>query len=226
MKFSPEDYLDLGRTEHQVIFDHVENVWDALPKISAYLQFRLKPAIHGQLIGKPFVSTAVFIGRGTVIEHGAMVKGPAWIGENCHIRNGCYIRENVIVGNGCVLGNSCEFKNSLIFDGAEIPHFNYVGDSILGYKAHLGAGVILSNVKLDRADVSVAGPEGLQSTGLRKFGAVLGDHAEIGCNSVLSPGSIIGRNSILYPGSLWRGVLDANRIVKTRTEQQIIQRKN
>ena len=212
--FSADDLLDLDRTEHGVIFENVTHAWEALAKISAYLQFRLKPGIHGRLIGKPFISGAVYIGPGTVIEHGAMIKGPAWIGEGCEIRNGAYIRENVVVGNGVVLGNSCEFKNCLIFDEAQIPHFNYVGDSILGHKAHLGAGAILSNVRLDHEQISVAASEGPIKTGLKKFGAIIGDRAEIGCNSVLSPGSIIGRDTILYPGTSWRGVLPNNSIGK------------
>ncbi|MFZ4387869.1 MAG: UDP-N-acetylglucosamine diphosphorylase, partial [Chthoniobacterales bacterium] len=119
--FSPDSLLDLDRTEHSVIFENVTHVWEALAKISTYLQFRLKPGIHGKMIGKPFISGAVYIGAGTIIEQGAMIKGPAWIGENCEIRNGAYIRENVVVGNGVVLGNSCEFKNCLIFDEAQIP---------------------------------------------------------------------------------------------------------
>jgi NDP-sugar pyrophosphorylase family protein len=212
--FAPDDLLDLERTEHSVIFENVTHAWEALAKISAYLQFRLKPGIYGKLIGKPFISGAVYIGPGTVIEHGAMIKGPAWIGEGCEIRNGAYIRENVVVGNGVVLGNSCEFKNCLIFDEAQIPHFNYVGDSILGHKAHLGAGAILSNVRLDHEQVAVASPEGPIKTGLKKFGAIVGDRAEIGCNSVISPGSIIGRDTILYPGTSWRGVLPNNSIGK------------
>ncbi|HWB58982.1 MAG TPA: UDP-N-acetylglucosamine diphosphorylase, partial [Chthoniobacteraceae bacterium] len=178
--FAPEKYLDLSHTEHRMLFENAANVWDALKQISSYLKFRLQPAMHGRLIGKPFISNAVFIGQGTVIEQGAMIKGPAWIGENCEIRNGCYIRENVIVGNGAVLGNSCEFKNSIIFDEAQIPHFNYVGDSIVGYKGHLGAGVILSNVKLDHSEVLVTGGHGLIPTGLKKFGAIVGDGVEIG----------------------------------------------
>ena len=224
--FSPADYLDLSRTDHRALFENVSNAWEALKQISTYLQFRLKPGIHGRLIGKPFISAAVYIGKGTIIEQGAMIKGPAWIGENCEIRNGCYIRENVIVGNGCVLGNSCEFKNSILFDEAQVPHFNYVGDSILGHKAHLGAGVILSNVKLDHGEITVLGPDGLPiPTGLRKFGAIVGDHAEIGCNSVLSPGSIIGRNTVLYPGSQWRGCAPAGSIVKHRQEFEIVTRR-
>ena len=212
--FSPDALLDLDRTEHSVIFENVTHAWEALAKISTYLQFRLKPGIHGKLVGKPFISGAVYIGAGTIIEQGAMIKGPAWIGEGCEIRNGAYIRENVVVGNGVVLGNACEFKNCLIFDEAQIPHFNYVGDSILGHKAHLGAGAILSNVRLDHAPISVAAAEAVINTGLKKFGAIIGDRAEIGCNSVLSPGSIIGRDTIIYPGTSWRGVLASNSIAK------------
>ena len=224
--FAPDQFLDLSRTEHKIIFENVEDVWQALPKIAAYLQFRLKPGINGKLLGRPFVGNAVFIGKGSVIEQGAMIKGPAWIGEDCQIRNGCYIRENVIIGNGVVAGNSCEFKNCLVFDKANVPHFNYVGDSILGYGAHLGAGAILSNVKLDHTPVSVVRPDGnLVATGLRKFGAIVGDHAELGCNSVLSPGSIIGRRSIVYPGMQWRGVLGENQIAKVRQQIAIVTRR-
>ena len=224
--FAPDKYLDLSRTEHRMLFENAVNVWDALTQISSYLKFRLQPAVHGRLVGKPFISNVVFIGQGTVIEQGAMIKGPAWIGENCEIRNGCYIRENVIVGNGAVLGNSCEFKNSIIFDEAQIPHFNYVGDSIIGYKGHLGAGVILSNVKLDHGEIVVAGNTGLIPTGLKKFGAIIGDGAEIGCNSVLSPGSVIGRRTILYPGSQWKGVAPENSIVKFRQDFDVIARRD
>ncbi len=209
-----------------MLFENAANAWDALKQLSSYLQFRLKPGIHGRLIGRPYISGAVFIGRGTVIENGAMIKGPAWIGEGCEIRNGCYIRENVIVGNGAVLGNSCEFKNSIIFDEAQVPHFNYVGDSIIGYKGHLGAGVILSNVKLDHSEITVTTENGLIPTGLRKFGAIVGDRAEIGCNSVLSPGSIIGRNTVLYPGSQWRGVAPENSIVKFRQSFETLTRRD
>ncbi|MDB6172464.1 MAG: putative UDP-N-acetylglucosamine diphosphorylase [Chthoniobacteraceae bacterium] len=224
--FAPEKYLDLNHTEHRMLFDNAVHAWDALKQIPSYLQFRLKPGIHGRLIGKPFISGAVFIGKGTVIEQGAMIKGPAWIGEGCEIRNGCYIRENVIVGSGCVLGNACEFKNSIIFDQAQIPHFNYVGDSIVGFRGHLGAGVILSNVRLDRGEIRIMSEDGLVATGLRKFGAVIGDHAEIGCNSVINPGSMIGRRAILYPGTQWQGVAPENTIVKSRQNHELIARRD
>ena len=154
------------------------------------------------------------------------MKGPAWIGENCHIRSGCYVRENVIVGNGVVMGNSCEFKNSILFDEVQVPHFNYVGDSILGYKSHLGAGVILSNVKLDHGEILVAAAEGQIATGLRKFGAIVGDRTEIGCNAVINPGSLIGRDSMVYPSANFRGVLPARSIFKVHQQVQIMERRD
>jgi len=226
MTFAPEEYLDLSRTEHRMLFENAVNVWDALKQITSYLQFRLKPAIHGRLIGKPFISGAVFVGKGAVVEQGAMIKGPAWIGEGCEIRNGCYIRENVIVGAGCVLGNSCELKNSIIFDEAQIPHFNYVGDSIIGFRGHLGAGVILSNVKLDHSEITISTAEGFVPTGLKKFGAVIGDRAEIGCNSVINPGSLVGRNTVFYPGVQWRGVAPADSIIKIRQSHDVLPRRS
>lgn len=225
MKFLPSEYLDLAHTDHRSLFDKVVNVWEALPLISSYLQFRLQPAIHGKQIGRPFISNAVYIGRGTTIEQGAMVKGPAWIGDNCEIRAGCYIRDNVIVGNGVVLGNSCEFKNCIVFDEAQVPHFNYVGDSILGHKAHLGAGVICSNVRLDYGEVVLHGPDGPVPTGLRKFGAILGDRAEVGCNAVLNPGSVIGRDAMIYPGTRWSGVLPPHTIAKLRQQIELAPRR-
>ncbi|MEY2546939.1 MAG: UDP-N-acetylglucosamine diphosphorylase / glucose-phosphate thymidylyltransferase, partial [Verrucomicrobiota bacterium] len=161
-----------------------------------------------------------------IVEQGAMLKGPAWIGENCHIRSGCYVRENVIVGDGVVMGNSCEFKNSIIFNEAQVPHFNYVGDSILGYRAHLGAGVILSNVKLDHREISVITEEGTIATGLTKFGAIVGDRTEIGCNAVINPGAIIGRDCIIYPGANFRGVLPSRSILKVRQQLQTLSRRD
>ena len=223
--FPPDEFLALEHTAHSKLFENQKYVWDALKQIASYLQFRLKPAVLGQLVGKPFISNAVFVGAGTVIEQGAVLKGPAWIGENCHIRTGCYVRENVIVGDNVVMGNSCEFKNSIIFDDAQVPHFNYVGDSILGYKAHLGAGVILSNVKLDHREIDVVANDGNIATGLKKFGAIVGDRTEIGCNAVINPGSVLGRDSIIYPGANFRGVLPASSIVKIRQSVQILTRR-
>ena len=212
--FAPSEFLNLDQTEHRTIFDNSAQVWDALKQIGSYLQFRLKPAILARIMGRPFISEHVYVGPGTVIENGATIKGPAWIGNNCEIRSGCYIRENVIIGDDVVLGNSCEFKNSIVFNDAQVPHFSYVGDSVLGYRVHLGAGVILSNVRLDRMEISVKQETNFIPTGLRKFGAIIGDRSEIGCNAVISPGSIIGRNSLIYPLTHFGGVLPENSILK------------
>lgn len=224
MTYLSQDYLDLTHTIHGELFPQDQPVWSALSKIGPYLQQRLAPRILGEVSPRATIGDQVFIDEGTVVEANAVIKGPAWIGKNCQIRSGCYIRENVIVGDGAVLGNSCEFKNCVLFDGCEVPHFNYVGDSVLGYKAHLGAGVILSNVRLDRGEVMVRTGLAETTTGLRKFGAIIGDLAEVGCNSVINPGSIIGRRSILYPLSNFTGVLGGDVILKTRQQQSIVAR--
>ena len=220
------DYLDLTHTTHGSLFEDGAPVWSAVGKIAGYLKEHLQqPENLGLAHPLATIGPDVFIDEGTEIEPGAVIKGPAWIGKNCQIRSGSYIRENVIVGDGCVLGNSCEFKNCVIFDHCEVPHYNYVGDAILGYKAHLGAGVILSNVRLDRKEVTIHDESGTLHTGLRKFSAVVGDHAEIGCNSVISPGSLIGRHSIIYPLANFSGVLAAKMILKVRQEQVRVARR-
>jgi NDP-sugar pyrophosphorylase family protein len=223
--FSAAEFLNLDHTAHPKLFESQKYVWDALKQIASYLQFRLKPAVLGELVGKPFISNQVFIGAGTIVEQGAVLKGPAWIGANCHIRSGCYVRENVIVGDGVVMGNSCEFKNCILFDEAQVPHFNYVGDSILGFRAHLGAGVILSNVKLDHSEIHVSAADGDIATGLTKFGAIVGDRTEIGCNAVINPGAVLGRDCLIYPGANFRGVLPNTSVVKFRQNLQVLPRR-
>ncbi|MCB1226277.1 MAG: UDP-N-acetylglucosamine diphosphorylase [Verrucomicrobiales bacterium] len=222
MTHRPSDFLNLHCTQHALLFPETEPVWTALSRIQSYLDFRLKREIRSELPPGVYLGEDVFIGSNTVIEPGAVIKGPTWIGDNCHLRAGCYIRENVIVGDGCVLGNSCEFKNCVLFDDCEVPHFNYVGDSILGHRAHLGAGVILSNVRLDRSEVVIDANGQRIRTGLRKFGAVVGDQAEIGCNSVLNPGTLIGRRSVVYPLTSFSGILPADRLLKTRQTHQVV----
>lgn len=224
--FAPAEFIALEHTIHAKLFENQRFIWDALKQIASYLQFRLKPAVLGQLMGKPFISNTVFIGSGTIVEQGAVIKGPAWIGEKCHIRSGCYVRENVIVGDGVVMGNSCEFKNCILCDEAQVPHFNYVGDSILGFRAHLGAGVILSNVKLDHREISVAAADRTIPTGLTKFGAIIGDRTEIGCNTVVNPGTVVGRDCIIYPGANIRGVVPRAHIVKLRQDLQTMKRRD
>ena len=223
--FPPSDYLDLTHTKHSILFPEDAPVWTALSRIESYLEFRLQRDIRVQVPPGVFLGEDVFIDEGTVLEPGCVIRGPAWIGRNCEIRAGCYIRQNVLVGDGCVLGNSCEFKNCVIFDDCEVPHYNYVGDSVLGHRAHLGAGVVLSNVRLDRTEVMVKGARETVATGLRKFGAVIGDYAEIGCNSVISPGSLIGRRSIVYPLTHFGGVLEADSILKCRQKHEVAKRR-
>lgn len=215
--FAPADYLDLKQTDHAALFHGITQAWEILTKLETYLEQHLVPANLGRKHGNPVIGDEVFIGRGTVIEPGAYIKGPAWIGANCQIRHGAYIRENVIIGDNCVIGNSTEIKNSILFNGCQVPHFNYVGDSILGTKVHLAAGVIVSNLKLNGDFVTLRVDDSVLTTGLRKFGALIGDGAEVGCNVVLNPGTIIGRKSLIYPGVCWRGILPANSIAKTAT---------
>jgi UDP-N-acetylglucosamine diphosphorylase / glucose-1-phosphate thymidylyltransferase / UDP-N-acetylgalactosamine diphosphorylase / glucosamine-1-phosphate N-acetyltransferase / galactosamine-1-phosphate N-acetyltransferase len=223
--FTPSDLFDLSQTEHAALFKDCGYAWEALPGLKEYIKANLRPARKGRIEGRAQIGDQVFIGEGTIIEDGVMIKGPAIIGRNCEIRHNAYIREDVIIGDGCVIGNSCEFKHSILFNEAKVPHFSYVGDSILGYLAHLGAGVKISNVKLMPGNVTVEMDGKPFDTGLRKFGALLGDHTDIGCNSVLNPGSIIGRGSAIYPNTNWRGILPANMIVKNKAEQEIVVRR-
>lgn len=221
----PTDLFDLSQTEHAAIFDGCTHAWDALRRIKEYIAANLKPDRSHREIGACDIGEDVFIGEGTVIEPGVMIKGPAIIGRNCEIRHNAYIREHVIIGDGCVIGNSCEFKNALLFNNCQVPHFNYVGDSIFGYKAHCGAGVKISNVKLVPGNVILEWEGKKYDTGLRKFGALLGDHTDIGCNAVLNPGTIIGRNSVVYPNTNWRGILPSGHMAKNKAQIEITVRR-
>jgi len=229
MRFLAEEFLDLSETEHAALFLQDEAVWTALARLPDYLDElfgRLGPVRQeGSVDPRSSVGERVHLGPGALIEANAVVQGPAWIGAGTVVRSGAYLRGNVIVGQGCVLGNSSEFKNCLLFNRCEVPHFNYVGDSILGFRVHLGAGAICSNVRLDRGPVSVALPGGGRApTGLAKFGAVVGDRSEVGCQAVLGPGAVLGRDCVLYPGSQWHGYLEAERILKHRPAQEVVPR--
>ena len=224
--FKPADLFDLKQTEHAAIFDGCEFAWEALKKIKNYIAANLRPALKNHCEGVAFIGENVFIGEGTLVEDGVMIKGPAIIGKNCEIRHNAYIRDNVVIGDGCVIGNSTELKNALLFNNAVAPHFNYIGDSILGHKAHIGGGVVLSNFKSLPGNITVEMNGKVFDTGLRKFGALLGDFAEVGCNSVLNPGSIIGRSSVIYPASNWRGILSANMIAKNKGELEVVARRS
>jgi len=208
-----------------VLFEGCEHAWDALKKIKTHLAVSARSELRNRCNGRAWIGEHVFIDEGTVVEDGVMIKGPAIIGKNCQIRHNAYLREDVIVGDGCVIGNSCEFKNALLFNHAQVPHFSYVGDSILGYKAHLGAGVKISNLKLTPGNISMEWEGKTIDTGLRKFGAMIGDHAEVGCNAVLNPGTVVGRGALIYPNTNWRGILASNHIAKNRATVEVTARR-
>lgn len=160
----------------------------------------------------------IWVAKSAKVAPTAFLGGPCIIGEHTEVRHCAFIRGSALVGNGCVVGNSVELKNVIIFDDVQVPHYNYVGDSILGYHSHMGAGSITSNVKADKTNVVIKSETDSIETGLKKVGAFLGDYAEIGCNSVLNPGTVIGRNSNVYPLSMVRGVVPANSIYKKKGE--------
>jgi NDP-sugar pyrophosphorylase family protein len=219
--FKAADLFDLTQTEHAAIFDGCNFAWEALKKIEPYLA-RVQRQNPPKRFPGATIGDRVIIGEGTLVEPGAMIKGPAIIGKNCQIRHNAYLRENVILGDDCVVGNASELKNALLFNGVQAPHYNYIGDSILGHKAHLGAGVKISNVKLLPGNVTVELDGVPTDTGLRKFGALMGDHAEAGCNAVLNAGSIVGRGAVIYPNVFWRGILPANMIAKNKAEIEVV----
>ena len=185
--------------------------WELLPSLCGIIADMVKCGIDGyERIGDD-----ILVGEGTVIAPTAHIEGPAIIGKGCKIRHGAFLRGAVLLGSACVIGNSTEVKNSVLMDGAQAPHFNYVGDSILGEKVHLGAGVICSNLRSDGNPVEVRLGAVSITTGLRKLGAILGDNTEIGCGTVLCPGTVIGRSTTVYPLTLTRGVYPSDSIVKS-----------
>lgn len=163
------------------------------------------------------ISEHVWVHKTVKVFPTAYIGAPCIIGKNTEVRQCAFIRSSALIGENCVIGNSTEVKNAIIFDNVQVPHFNYVGDSILGYKSHLGAGAVTSNVKSDRSLVKVRTADGVIETGLKKFGAMVGDNVEVGCNSVLNPGTVIGRNSNIYPLSSVRGSVAENSIFKNQT---------
>lgn len=197
--------LDFTKTLAGKYFRNLTNIWDILPLIKDIL-----PEIGATLSQPEYteIQPQVWVSKTATIADTAFLKGPLIIGPDTEVRHCAFIRGNVLIGKNCVVGNSTEVKNSIIFDNVQIPHFNYVGDSVLGYKSHFGAGVITSNVKSDRSPVG--------NTGLKKFGAIVGDYSEVGCNTVLNPGTILGAKSTIYPCSCVRGTVPENSIYKSR----------
>ena len=204
-------FSDLSATLAASLFEETEYPWEVLPRIKDFV-LALGPRLDGSEYER--VADQVWIHRSCKVYDTAVILGPTIIGAETEVRPSAFIRGSVLVGRNCVVGNSTELKNCILFDRVQVPHYNYVGDSIFGYRAHTGAGAICSNVKSDKTSVAVHGPEGELPTGLRKFGAILGDHVEVGCNSLLCPGTVIGQNSNVYPLSRVRGVIPAGHIYK------------
>lgn len=207
-----ENLLDIRKSISFSLFQKFKFPWEVLSEIKNYIVDLGNSLSQSEFIKK---GADIWISKSANVSGNCFIKGPAIIDSNSEIRFGAFVRGSVIVGKNCVVGNSTELKNCILFDNVQTPHFNYVGDSILGFRSHIGAGVVLSNVKSDKSDVSIRINDQKIQTNLRKFGAILGDFVEIGCNSVLNPGSIIGRNSTVYPLTMVRGVLDENKIMKS-----------
>lgn len=210
-----ENYLDTSKTIAKELFEKIFYPWEILPLIKDFI-YKLGENLPIDKFEK--INENVWVAKNAKVSKSAYICGPAIIDENAEIRHCSFIRGNVIVGKNSVVGNSSELKNCILFDNVQVPHFNYVGDSILGYKSHMGAGAIISNVKSDKSNVAVKYQNQKIETGFRKFGAVLGDNAEIGCNTVLNPGTILGRNTSVYPTSMVRGVIEENSIFKNSGE--------
>ena len=205
--------VELYDLEHTLAKDYLkqfEYPWQALKGIKNLI-LELGPKLGEEYTE---VSPSVWVHQTAAVAPTAFIGGPAIIGANTEVRHCAYIRENALVGENCVVGNSVELKNVILFDNVQVPHFNYAGDSILGYKSHMGAGAVTSNVKSDQTLVTVKNGEERIETGLKKFGAMLGDYVEVGCNSVLNPGTVVGRHSNVYPTSCVRGTVPENSIWK------------
>lgn len=205
------ELLDLRETIASEVFSDCTYPWEILSKIGNEI-LRLGPTLAEEDYYK--VGEDVWIAKSAKVASTSFINGPAIIGKKAEIRHCAFIRGNAIVGEGAVVGNSTELKNSILFNKAQVPHFNYVGDSVLGYRSHMGAGCITSNVKSDKTLVKVSCGEDRIETGLKKFGAILGDNVEVGCNTVLNPGTVVGRNVNIYPLSMVRGTIPAGSIYK------------
>lgn len=213
--FTIEKLLDLNETIASELFEGKTYPWEVLSEIKDFILKigkTLDPEEYEYREGD------IWIAKSAKIAPTASINGPAIIGKDTEVRHCAFIRGNAIVGEGCVVGNSTELKNVVLFNCVQVPHYNYVGDAVLGYKSHMGAGSICSNVKSDKQLVVVKDGEEKIETGLKKFGAMLGDHVEVGCGSVLNPGTVIGRNSNIYPLSPVRGCVPADSIYKSGTE--------
>ena len=210
-----ELYSDLSKTLAKELLESKTYPWEVLPCISEFI-VKLGNTLSEEEYEKK--GENVWIAKSAKVAPTAYINGPAIIGKDAEVRHCAFIRGNALVGEGAVVGNSTELKNVILFDKVQVPHYNYVGDFILGYKSHMGAGSITSNVKSDKKLVVVKGKEAHIETGLKKFGAMLGDEVEVGCGSVLNPGTVVGSHTNIYPLSSVRGVVPSHSIYKNQNE--------
>lgn len=215
-------FLELDKTQAAALFDETTYPWEVLPKIKAFI-LALGQTLSPDEYDHP--AEDVWIAKDATVAPTAFIAGPVIIGSGTEVRHAAFIRGSALVGKNCVVGNSTELKNCILFDRVQVPHYNYVGDAILGHYAHMGAGSICSNVKSDKTLISVFDGDCRVETGLKKFGAILGDHVEVGCNSVLCPGTVILPYASVYPLSRVRGVVPAGHIYKCETEVVLRQKR-
>jgi NDP-sugar pyrophosphorylase family protein len=219
MDIKIRDIVDINHTISKDIFLRYNNFWEIIPNISNYVIELGRSLDKGKY---EEIDDNVWISKSAIIDSSSKIMGPCIIDDNTEIRHCAFIRGGVIVGKNCVIGNSCELKNAIVFDNCQIPHFNYMGDSIMGYHSHIGAGVIVTNLKSDKSNVVIKNNGNEIETGLRKMGSIIGDYVEVGCNSTLFPGTIIKQNVNVYPLTRVRGVIPENSIVKS---EKVIVRK-
>lgn len=212
--YKTTELLDLNHTQAKELLIKYDYPYEALKDLSDYI-IVLGNTLDLNEYKK--IDNDIWIHKTANIFPSSYIKGPCIIGKNSEVRHSAFIRGSALIGENCVIGNSCEIKNSIIFDNAEVPHFNYVGDSILGYKAHMGAGSITSNIRQDKTNVVIHDKEDIK-TDLRKLGAVLGDRVEIGCNTVLNPGTIVGKDTNIYPLTFVSGVIEENSIYTNKNK--------
>ena len=212
MNINIKDIVDIEHTISKSIFLSNDKFYEIIPKIKdSVIEI-------GNSLDKSkydMVGDNIWISKSAVIDDSAKIMGPCIIDDNTEVRHCAFIRGGVIVGKNCVIGNSCELKNAIIFDNCQIPHFNYIGDSIMGYHSHIGAGVIVTNLKSDKTNIVIRNNGNIIETGLRKMGSIIGDYVEVGCNSTLFPGTIINRNVNVYPLTRVRGIIPGDSIVKS-----------
>ena len=212
ISFKTEELFDLSHTLAKDLILKYDNQYHVLPHIKDFI-INLCRNLSFEEYDE--VTEGVFIAKDAIISDKAVILPPTIIGHRTEVRPGAYIRGSVLIGDDAVIGNSTEIKNAIIFDGVQLPHYNYVGDSILGYMAHLGAGAVISNFKLDHSNINIRSADEKIETGLRKFGAIIGDYCEIGCNSVIFPGSILAKKTLVYPLTPFRGITTCASIVRT-----------